>query len=131
MAVTVLTDEKSWFIVYAIELVEKLNRLGFTSKLALKREDIQKGSVLFILSYPKILHEDVLILNERNIVVHASDLPAGRGWSPLSWQVLEGRAQIPITLFECRKQVDSGDIYLQRHIQLNGSELVEDLRNLQ
>ena len=38
---------------------------------------------------------------------------------------------IPITLFEATVALDSGPIYLQRTIELNGTELIDDWRNHQ
>lgn len=65
-------------------------------------------------------------LNKHNIVVHASDLPQGKGWSPMSWQILEGRDVIPITLFEATDCVDSGDYYIKDKIVLDGTELIDE-----
>jgi len=62
-------------------------------------------------------------------VVHASDLPQGKGWSPLTWQILEGINRIPIALFEADKKVDSGPIYAQRWLEFEGHELIDDLRD--
>ena len=45
--------------------------------------------------------------------------------------MLEGKNEIPITLFEAAESVDSGVIYLQDTIRLVGNELVDDLRELQ
>ena len=36
-------------------------------------------------------------MNKNNIVVHASDLPKGRGFSPMSWQILEGKNKIKLS----------------------------------
>ena len=49
----------------------------------------------------------------------------------MTWQILEGADQIPITLFEACTKLDAGLIYLQQQIKLNGQELVEDWRFLQ
>jgi methionyl-tRNA formyltransferase len=51
-----------------------------------------------------------------------------KGWSPLTWQILEGKNRIPITLIEASEQVDSGVIYLQRRLNLRGDELVDELK---
>lgn len=64
-------------------------------------------------------------------MVHESNLPEGRVWSPLTGQVLEGCDSIPVTLFEASEGVDSGAIYLQEQIKLNSDELVDELRYLQ
>lgn len=66
-----------------------------------------------------------------NLVVHESDLPHGKGWSPLTWQILEGKNQIPVTMIEAEEKVDSGVIYAQEWIDFQGHELVEELRAAQ
>ena len=65
-------------------------------------------------------------MSENNIVVHASKLPSGKGWSPASWQILEGKNTIPLTLFEANENVDAGDIYIQDELLLDGSELIAE-----
>ena len=63
-----------------------------------------------------------------NLVVHESDLPQGKGRSTLTWQILEGRNRIPVTLFEAAEKVDSGVIYSQEWLQFGGHELIDELR---
>jgi methionyl-tRNA formyltransferase len=84
--------------------------------------------ILFILSYPEIISQNDLDLSALNIVAHASDLPKGRGMSPLTWQVLEGENRIPLTLFRCVKGLDEGDIVSQGFLELDGSELITEMR---
>ncbi|EOB2070111.1 formyltransferase family protein [Campylobacter coli] len=52
--------------------------------------------------------------NTHNIVIHASNLPQGKGWSPFFHQVIEGKNEITFSLFEADDKVDNGDIYLQK-----------------
>jgi methionyl-tRNA formyltransferase len=61
-------------------------------------------------------------------VVHESDLPQGKGWSPLTWQILEGKNRIPVTLLEAADRVDSGPIYNQHWIEFKEHELIDELR---
>ena len=65
------------------------------------------------------------------LVVHESDLPQGKGWSPLTWQILAGQVSIPVTLFEAVKRADSGPIYAQRWLHFEGHELIDELRAAQ
>ena len=60
--------------------------------------------------------------------MHESDLPQGKGWSPLTWQILEGRHRIPVTVIEAADSVDSGPIYAQRWLEFQGHELIDELR---
>jgi methionyl-tRNA formyltransferase len=70
-------------------------------------------------------------LNKHNLVVHESDLPRGKGWSPVSWQVLEGKNKMAISLFEATKSVDDGPIYHQIMLELEGHELWPEIKHKQ
>ena len=48
------------------------------------------------------------------MVVHESNLPKGRGYSPLIKQLLNGKTKIVTTLFECSKDIDQGQIYIKK-----------------
>ena len=89
------------------------------------------GDVCLLLSCGRLLSAEQLALHRHNLVVHESSLPQGQGWSPMTWQILEGASTIPITLFEAVAELDAGPIYLQQQIDLQGHELVEEWRALQ
>ena len=89
------------------------------------------GDVCLLLSCGRLLSAEQLALHLHNMVVHESALPQGQGWSPMTWQILEVASMIPITLFEAVAELDAGPIYLQRQIELQGYELVEEWRALQ
>lgn len=129
--VQILVDNpKSWIIPYVKELVAQINdRDNFYCDLLFKSDEVKQGDVLFLLSCEQIFKP--LHLNKHNLVVHESDLPKGKGWSPLSWQILEGKNNIPITLFEAVEKVDAGNIYFQEVIQLKGDELFYEIKHLQ
>lgn len=94
-------------------------------------EDIVGQDIVFILGYTKILDKEFLSAQKLCLVVHESDLPKGKGFCPVQWQVLEGNSEIPICLLEAAEQVDSGDIILQKSFILDGSELYEEIRDKQ
>jgi len=52
---------------------------------------------------------------------HCSDLPNGRGGSPLQHQIIKGKEHTKITAFRIGEGVDTGAIYLQRDLCLTGS----------
>ncbi len=118
-------------IPYSKLLAERLKKLGHNAQFIQRHKDIDKGDILVILSCERIIKKDRLTLHRHNLVVHESALPKGKGWSPLTWQILEGKKQIPITLFEASMDVDSGDIYDQRIMEFEGWELIDDLRRIQ
>tara|TARA_B100000787_G_scaffold170061_1_gene163750 strand:- start:9124 stop:11271 length:2148 start_codon:yes stop_codon:yes gene_type:complete len=89
------------------------------------------GDICFYLGFDKIVP---LAFREKfrfNLVVHESALPQGRGWSPLSWQILDGEDVVYITLLDAADEVDSGVIFLQDKMTFDGSELIEELRAIQ
>ena len=49
----------------------------------------------------------------------------------MTWQILEGKSEIPVTLFEAVEKVDGGPIYARDLIRLEGHELGGELRELQ
>lgn len=131
MKVQILVDNpKSWIVPYARKLEKILvNKLHLDACFLDKHEEVTKGDVLVLLSCEKIFKR--LDLNRHNLVVHESYLPKGKGWSPLTWQILEGENEIPVTLFEAASSVDSGDIYEQEKIILNGTELLTEIKHKQ
>ncbi len=130
MIVQILVDNKnSWYVPFAHALKEELSNSVDSVSVIHDHSEVVEGDVLCLVSCEKLFKN--LGLNKSNIVVHESDLPRGKGWSPVSWQVLEGKNEIPVTLFEASTGVDSGDIYFQENIQLKGDELLEEIKNKQ
>ena len=131
MLVQILVDNpNSWIIPYVIQLKnEIIKKFDFSVNLIYKHQDVVRGDVLCLLSCEKIFKK--LNYNKYNLVVHESDLPHGKGWSPLSWQILEGKNKIPLTLFEAAESIDSGEIYAKEYIELNGSELLDEIKHQQ
>ena len=130
MKIQILVDNiNSWYIKYAKQLVHEQKKNGHNAVLLNRHEDIEQGDILCLLACKKKFKK--LHLNRYNLVVHESDLPQGKGWSPLTWQVLEGKNKIPVTLFEAGQKVDSGKIYAQDFILLEGHELIDEIREKQ
>jgi methionyl-tRNA formyltransferase len=128
MNIAILTSAGQWFESYASQLSEKLNG----APIYTNHKDIKQArDIVFILSYHRIIEKKFLIKNKHNIVVHESELPKGKGWAPLFWQVLEGKKEIPFTMFEASDGVDNGDIYFQENLFLTGYELNLELRQKQ
>lgn len=131
MIVTILTDHmESWFVPYGYQLLELLNSIeNVSANYVFKQEDIQENNnILFLLSCVKLVSEETLKKSDTNIVVHASDLPRGKGFSPLQWQIREGKASIVLTLFEATKEVDAGNVYSKATVLFTGTELLTELR---
>jgi methionyl-tRNA formyltransferase len=129
MEITILVDNESWIIPYCEKLKIEIIKLGHNCKLVKHSNDIKKGDLLILLGCIKLFKN--LNLNTNNIVIHESDLPKGKGWSPLTWQILEGKNEIPITLFEANDKLDSGIVYLRDTIKYKGHELFDEIKDKQ
>lgn len=131
MHITILIDNESWILPFGEKLLIDLEKLGHEVHLVRSAEEVRSGWVNFLLGCTRIVDEATLNKNKHNLVVHESDLPKGKGFAPMAWQILEGKEKIPVCLIEAATDVDSGCIWLKDQIILSGSELCEDWRKLQ
>lgn len=92
-------------------------------------EDTRGGDILFLISCSEIIPETLLQRFKHRLVVHASDLPDGRGWSPLVWQVLDGRQDITVSLLEAVEPVDTGPIWKKHVIRIEPHELADEINH--
>jgi len=128
MKIAILTSSNQWFIPYAKKLEDRLKN----SKLFFDHKAIDGSyNIVFILSYHTIIEKEYLKLHKHNIVIHAGDLPKGKGWAPMFWQILEGKNEIVFSMFEASDGVDNGDIYMKKTLTLTGFELHDELRKKQ
>jgi len=127
----VCSDQGSWINEFIPHWIQERLTMGHAIAWAHDATLLTKSHFCFYFSYSRIVDLSVRSRHHHNVVVHESALPAGRGWSPLTWQVLDGERDITVTLFEAVDAVDAGTIYLQTTISLLGDELVDELREKQ
>lgn len=130
MKISILVDNpKSWALDHAKNLHDQLKNSHSVS-LIHDQSDIESGDIAIFLSCGKLVKGDVLKKNKHNLVPHASALPQGKGWAPLTWQILEGKNDIPVTLFEAVEKVDAGLIYDQIIVSFEGHELIDEMQKI-
>jgi len=62
------------------------------------------------------------ILNEFNCVCfHMTDVPYGRGGSPLQNLIVRGHQETKLTALKMAKELDAGPVYLKKELSLTGS----------
>jgi methionyl-tRNA formyltransferase len=127
----ILSDANSWINSAVDDLVTDWSEQGHQVAWHHELNDVQAGDFLFCLSFGQLVPASMRSKFQHILVVHESELPQGKGWSPLTWQILEGRNRIPVTLFEAAEDVDSGPIYVQRWLEFEGHELIDELRERQ
>ncbi|MDT9547571.1 MAG: hypothetical protein RI826_09585, partial [Chlorobium phaeovibrioides] len=100
---------------------------GHSVSLHYDKNELQGGDILFLVSCSQVIRDKERDLYKSTLVLHASDLPKGRGWSPYIWEVLNGGNQITVTLLEASDPVDSGMIWLKTRFTLEGHELLSEI----
>jgi len=130
-SVTLVCEENSWLLPYTEVLLKKLWVHDVKAKLVHEYSHIQSGEAAFFLGCTKVCPKELLLRNPYNLVVHESELPKGRGFAPISWTVLGGKNEIVFSLIEANEKVDTGKIYSQSKIRMAGTELCDEIRELQ
>lgn len=93
-------------------------------------KDLRDGDFLFLVSCHQIIRKDVREHFRHTLVLHASDLPKGRGMSPHIWTVVSGGEELVLSLLNAEDALDSGDIWTQNRIPLEGTELHDEINRL-
>lgn len=96
----------------------KKNNSKHEIELVRQKKELSGGDILFLISCTEIISSQ-----ERNayiscLVLHASDLPKGRGWSPHIWNIIEGKEELTLTLLEANDEVDSGRVWKKLNFQV-------------
>lgn len=128
--ITIISDVDNWLNDYIPELVNEIEKGGHVVCVVHKPEEISSGDFVFYLGCGKIVPRSVLEKNRHNLVLHASDLPKGKGWSPHIWQILEGKNEIPVCIFDAVEELDNGKIYFKEMCKYNGNELIDEIRKI-
>lgn len=75
---------------------------------------------VFFPHWSHIIPSDVF-QNFECVVFHMTDLPFGRGGSPLQNLIAQGIYETKISALKCIAEVDAGPIFLKRHVSLHGA----------
>lgn len=100
---------------------------GHSTTLVFDKAELPGGDILFLVSCSQMIRDAELQKYKATLVLHASDLPKGRGWSPHIWAILGGANQIAVSLLEASEPVDSGAIWLKTKFTLEGHELLPEI----
>lgn len=116
--------------VYSVMKKWVVNQLNIDAEIVNSTKELRSsGEFLFLVSCTDIINQEIRSRFKHCLVLHASDLPKGRGWSPHIWGVVNGENLLTLSLLEAEDKVDSGRIWLKTHIKLDGSELFDEINN--
>ena len=94
------------------------------------RAELTSGDCLFLISCSELIKAEHKANYRHTLVLHASDLPKGRGWSPHIWDIMQGHEAITLSLLEAEDKVDSGRIWLKRKIAVKKTAIWSEVNHL-
>jgi methionyl-tRNA formyltransferase len=93
-------------------------------------KQINGGDMLFLISCSEIISASKRGQYKFCLLLHASDLPKGRGWSPYIWEVVKGAEFITLCLLEVESKIDSGRIWKKTSIVVPKDALWYEINHL-
>jgi len=122
----IIATIKSWNIKNALKLKKNfINK--YEVKIITKKEDLTYEKIIkinpeyiFFPHWSWIIPEEIYN-NFECVVFHMTDLPFGRGGSPLQNLILRGIKKTKISAIKVVKELDAGAIYIKRPLSLIGS----------
>ena len=127
MKISIICTEPGHPILHWLHAWQAKHSVGHTIEILRHPREAKGGDVLFLVSCHDLVDADIRALYTATLVIHGSDLPHGRGWSPVVWQVLEGRRHITVSLLSAADRIDSGDIWHQIQLHLDGHEIADEI----
>jgi len=99
------------------------NNADFRAQLT----DLKPGAII-VVGYGRIIPQWMLDLPTLgNINLHGSLLPKYRGAAPIQWAIAKGETTTGVTTMKLDAGLDTGDILLQREIQIAPTDTAETL----
>lgn len=74
--------------------------------------------ILLVVSYGKIIPQEVLGLTNCSLNLHPSKLPLYRGAAPIERQIMDGVEDSAVSIIKIIKELDAGDIILDRAFKI-------------
>lgn len=116
MQITLLCSNKNHPIHPYLQKWKARSSFQHNITIVSEKSKAKGGDILFLVSCNEIIRKDVRSLYKSCLVIHASDLPLGRGWSPHIWELSTGAEGICLCLLEAEDCIDSGKIWKKDYI---------------
>ena len=117
-------SNRDWFKGIEKDLSLDLNKKFYYFS---KKEDLDYNKILklnpemiFFPFWSNFIPEKIFN-NFVSVIFHMTDLPYGRGGSPLQNLLVRGIQKTKISALKCVKEIDAGPIYLKKDLDLDGS----------
>lgn len=125
MSKYILLSEKSWHNQLFLSLKHKFINdewVIINSKADFVLENLKQinPDKIFIPHWSYIIPSSIYNLFQC-IVFHMTDLPYGRGGSPLQNLIIRGHTSTKISAIKVSEGIDAGNVYLKKNLKLNGT----------
>lgn len=97
-----------------------INRVYSPSELETLLNTGYKPDYIFFPHWSWIIPRAIFAEN-RCVIFHMTDLPYGRGGSPLQNLIVRGKENTKLSAIKCVEELDGGPVYLQRDLSLSGT----------
>ncbi|MBY6187936.1 UDP-glucuronic acid dehydrogenase [Marinobacter hydrocarbonoclasticus] len=129
--VTLLCTDPRHPVFPYLERWREAHQQQYDIQLVNKVAELERfGGILFLVSCSELIKAELRARFSHSLVLHASALPEGRGWSPHIWDVVNGKDRITLSLLNAECKVDTGEIWRQLEIPLAGTELYDEINHL-
>lgn len=128
MKISILCTDPNHPVIGSLQAwMKNMSSNGHPTTLVFDKAELPGGDILFLVSCGEMIRDADRGKYSAVLVLHASDLPKGRGWSPHIWSILGGANRITVSLLEASEPVDSGAIWLKTEFTLEGHELLPEI----
>lgn len=122
----IIATIKSWNIENALKIQKKLRNVH-EIKIIDQKEDLKIDEIkafdpdyIFFPHWSYIIKEEIF-RSFTCVVFHMTDLPYGRGGSPLQNLIVRGHKTTKISAIQVTKELDAGPIFKKEELSLEGS----------
>jgi len=130
MKITLLCSDPSHPVNGYLEAWAQSRASAHEIELVTAKAELDGGDLLFLISCSELITPVETAKYGVSLVLHASDLPRGRGWSPHIWELARGEDVITVSLLEVEDKVDSGKIWKKETISVPAHALWDEVSHL-
>ena len=104
----------------------KIKKLNSPETLSLLR--MLQPEIIISVAAPQVFREELISIPKYAINIHAALLPSYRGQMPSFWVLAKGEEKTGVTVHYIDKNIDTGNIILQRAIKISPKDTLHSLQ---
>ena len=129
LKIEILCSSSTHPVVPSLERWIQKQAQSVSAILVHNQQQLSSGDILFLISCSEIISSTIRERYRHVIVVHGSDLPKGRGWSPQIWSIIHGQDQITVSALSAEDAVDSGYIWAKATYSIAKYALFDEINS--